>query len=173
MRAPAFLAAALAAALAVGGCGYRMVGAGAAQGRPVRVGPVADDSKEPLFGSHLRAALAREVVNRPEASLGSPGQAGAWLLTAKVLTVKETALAYVVGDVPRLYLLAAEVEARLEAPGGKVVWKDLKIQSDLEFVPGKTIEETQIAKNEALTRLALRLAGEILRRVDLATDGGT
>jgi hypothetical protein len=182
VRARVLLAAAVVlggfATFGVGGCGYRLVGAGASRGRPVRIGPVADESREPLFGSQLRAALAREVVDRPEVSLGSRGQAGAWLLSAKVLSVQETAVAYVVGDLPRLFLLAAEVEAKLEAPGdmpggkpgGKVVWKDLKIRSDREFAAGDTIEETQVRKNEALTLLARELAREVLRRVDLATD---
>ncbi|MBI5017305.1 MAG: hypothetical protein HZB55_17700 [Deltaproteobacteria bacterium] len=165
-------AAVLAAALFVVGCGYRLVASGAAHGRPLRVGPVVDDSREPLFGSQLRAALARGVVDRPEAALGASGQAGAWLLSTRVVSVQETAVAYAVGDLPRLYLLAAEIEAKLEAPGGRVVWKGLKIRSDREFAAGDKVEQTQVRKGEALTQLARQLAGEVLRRVDLVTDGG-
>lgn len=174
MRGSAFLAAAVAlAALPLGGCGYHLVGMGASGSRPVRVEPVADESREPLFGSQLRAALAREVVDRPAVSLGAADEKGAWRVSAKIVSVQETAVAYVVGDLPRLYLLAAEVEAKLEAPGGKVVWKDLKIRSDREFAAGNTVEETKVLKNEALTLLARELAREVLRRVDLVADGGT
>lgn len=165
-------AALLALALALSGCGYRLVGGGGAPARPVHVGSVADESGEPLFGASLRAALARQVVDRPEAALGSPGGAGVWRLSATALSAQETAVAYVAGDRPRLYLLAAEADARLEAPDGRVVWKGLRLRAEREFVAGDTVEQTKVQKNAALRLLAEDLAREVLRRVALVTDGG-
>ena len=157
-------------ALVLAGCGYHLVGRGGTH-RYV-IGPVADDGGEPLFGADLRAALAREAVDRGDAALGAVGEAGAYLLKARVAAIREKAVAYSVGDRPRQYLLTAEAEVVLVGPDGKTVWKGLRITADREFPAGDTVEETQNNKEAVLHLLSEELAREILRRASLALETG-
>jgi outer membrane lipopolysaccharide assembly protein LptE/RlpB len=162
-------AAALAAlALVLAGCGYQVLGRGGSH-RYV-IGPVADDGGEPLFGADLRAALAREAVDRGDAALGASGEAGAYLLRARVVSIREDAVAYSVGDRARQYLLTAEAEATLEASDGRVVWKGVRIPVDREFPAGETVEDTENNKDVTLHLLAEELARAILRRASLALE---
>jgi outer membrane lipopolysaccharide assembly protein LptE/RlpB len=166
------MATAVALLLCAAGCGYRLVSsepAGALRG--LWVGPVEDEGSQPLLGSFLRRSLAREAVDRPGERLSSKDRARA-LLTARVLSITESAVAFVAGDAPQEYRLSAEVEAKLERPDGRVLWKGLRIRADRGFLSGTTVEETQRNKEVALERLAGDLSREILRRVSLALEGG-
>jgi hypothetical protein len=130
---------------------------------------VADDGDEPLFGADLRAALARETVDRGDAALASPG-AGAYVLKVRVAAIRETTVAYSVGDEPRQYLLTAEAEATLEAPDGALVWKGVRITADREFPAGDTVEDTENNKDDTLHLLSEELARAVLRRASLALE---
>lgn len=149
------------------GCGYRLLGGSAPQAARVWLGPVADDSAEPLFGAHVRAALAREVVDRADVVLADRQGATA-SLTARVTSTKETTTAYVAGDNPRQYLLVAEAEATLSSNDGTVLWKGLNLRADRQFSAGDTVEGTQTNKQQALQLLAGDLSREIARRVSLS-----
>ncbi len=162
--------------LVLSGCGYRLVGPGVAgttgpspQLQGLWLGPVEDDSKEPLVGAKLRAAIAREAVDQASEGLASRANAKA-LLTARVLSVLEPTVAFTAGDVPQEYLLKAEVEATLTLPDGRVLWKGLKIGADRQYAAGSSVEQTQQNKNAALERLSRDLSREILRRVVLSLD---
>ena len=152
--------------LLAAGCGYRLLGAGGASAARIWVGPVSDDSTEPLFGAHVRTALAREVVDRAEVSLADRSGATA-LLTCRVVSVKETSKAFVAGDKPRQYILEAEGEATLTGRDNKVIWKGLKIQADRLFTAGASVGVTEANKAQAIELLAGDLAREIARRVSL------
>lgn len=156
--------------LFLSGCGYRLVGArpaGELQG--LWIGPVEDVGDLPLFGSYLRSALARDAVDQPGKTLASRESAKA-LLTGRVVSVKENAVAYVAPDRPREYLLKAEVEATLSRPDGKVLWKSTKIHAERQFASGTTIEATQRNKQVAAELLARDVSHEILRRVALTLE---
>jgi hypothetical protein len=155
--------------VALAGCGYRWAESGSAATRAVWLGPVDDRTQQPLFGARLRAALAREVVDRGDASLSPRSRSGA-LLTVQAASLTETATAFVVGDVPRQYSLQAEVEARLTGPEGQILWKGLGIKADRLFPAGDVVEVTQANKEIALDLLAGDLSREILRRASLALE---
>ena len=58
--------AALAVALTLAGCGYRLAGsprAGKEATRPLWIGPVDDEGAEPLFGAVLARSLNREAAD--------------------------------------------------------------------------------------------------------------
>ena len=53
--------------IVTGGCGYRLLGAGAhPTGAAVSIGELDDRSREPIFGALLRTALASQAVERGE-----------------------------------------------------------------------------------------------------------
>jgi outer membrane lipopolysaccharide assembly protein LptE/RlpB len=130
---------------------------------------VEDASDQPLVGSQLRASLAREAVDQAGEGLAPRGSARG-LLTARVLTVEETTVAFAAPDRPREYLLRAEAEATLTRPDGRVLWKSTRIHADREFISGLTVEATQRNKEVAVEQLARDLSREILRRVALTMD---
>ncbi|MBI5441564.1 MAG: hypothetical protein HY900_10195 [Deltaproteobacteria bacterium] len=152
------------------GCGYHLVGTrSAAELQGLWVGPVEDGSDQPLLGARLRASLAKEAVDHAGEGLAARATARG-LLTVRIASVTETAVAFAAPDRPRQYLLHAEVEATLARPDGRILWKSMKIRGDREFVSGLTVEATQRAKEIALDRLVDDLSREILRRVALTLD---
>ncbi len=162
---PALLSLLALAALA-GGCGYRLVGHGAAP-RTLWIAPVADEGDVPLFGANLAAELSRQAVDRGGMSLVRRGGAEAHL-AVRLDRVWEAGAAYVVGDLVREYLLTAEVTATLSSAAGAILWRGSGIRADREFAAGRSINETEANKDQAQILLARDLAREVLRRAGLA-----
>ncbi|PLX41347.1 MAG: hypothetical protein C0608_06165 [Deltaproteobacteria bacterium] len=159
-----FLAASLLMVLiALSGCGYHLVGSELSGGSGFAAGPVDDLSREPLFGPYMRAALASRIVER--------GGAGDITISVFLHRVDERARAYVVGDIPREYLLTAVADYTL-IRGGETIFKETGVSAEQEFAAGLDINATRSFKEAGLRRLAKTLADKILVRATLAMSRG-
>ena len=149
------------------GCGYRLVGGemngDMGGGNRFAVGSVDDLSREPLLGPLLRTAIASSIVER----------GGAGDVTVEVLLheLSEKARGYVVGDIPREYLLSVKADYTLSR-GGEVFWKEAGISEQQEFPAGVDINATRANKERGLRELARILADKILLRASLALSRG-
>lgn len=178
MRKPLAALLALTLALALAGCGYRLVGSGERGGRSlVSLVKFDDESREPLFGPTVVRQLARRGVERMDLAFGD----GGYRLTVRLLGIDETARAFNRTQSPAEYLLVARADVLL-SEGDVVIWKNLNLTARREFTTGLDIASTRANKNMALEHLADDLSGQILRRVAqairlhragaLAPDGG-
>jgi outer membrane lipopolysaccharide assembly protein LptE/RlpB len=170
MKRAAYVPLTLAAlALLSGGCGYRLVGHGAAA-RSLWIAPVEDDGDQPLFGATLATDLHRQAVDLGALEVGRQAGADA-RLTVRVDKVAEVGAAFVKGDLVREYVLRGVVTATLANASGKVLWRGGGIRADRPFAAGQSVNETEANKQRALALLSGDLAREVLRRVSLILAG--
>ncbi|PLX40267.1 MAG: hypothetical protein C0609_12250 [Deltaproteobacteria bacterium] len=159
IRSRLLVAALFLSLMTLAGCGYHLVGSELSGGRGFAAGPVDDLSREPLFGPYLRAAMASRIVER--------GGAGEITISVLLHRVDERARAFVVGDIPREYLLTATADYTL-IRGGETIFKETGVTAEQEFAAGLDINATRSFKEAGLRTLAKTLADKILVRATLA-----
>ena len=162
------LAPALAAALALGGCGYhfsqRYVAAGGV--KRIHVRPFVNLTTEPELGAALTAALRSELARRGADDAGEGAGAvldGEVRATEPVLT-SNTGTTWAYGSVVNTWKVGIEVRARLVAGSAPPVERTIRREAD--FLSGADPLETEGRRAVALRRVADDAARDLLRALE-------
>jgi hypothetical protein len=155
MRPALALAPALAAAIALGGCGYRFANRAELKGgaEAAFVAPFENLSAEPELGAAAAAALRDELARR-----GAAAGAGARAVIDGEVRSGAPAPS-TLG--PRTYRIALEARARLRVDGAIVAERTVRREAD--YLAGTDPNESETRRAIALRRLAADLARELVR----------
>jgi hypothetical protein len=155
MRPALALAPALAAAIALGGCGYRFANRAELKGgaEAAFVAPFENLSAEPELGAAVAAALRDELARR-----GAAAGAGARAVIDGEVRSGAPAPS-TLG--PRTYRIALEARARLRVDGKLVAERTVRREAD--FLAGADPNESETRRAIALRRLAVDVARDLVR----------
>ncbi|GIX48679.1 MAG: hypothetical protein KatS3mg131_2890 [Candidatus Tectimicrobiota bacterium] len=146
--------------LAVGGCGYRMVGhGGAAAPAVLAVAPFANRTREPGLETYMTAALRQALVRHPPFRLAAE-EAAAWRVTGVVRRFRAVPVSFTAADTVLQYRLEAVVAVRLAEPSAAVPLLEQELSVWTVWLVSSTgdVRANTVAKEAALWRLAQQFA---------------
>lgn len=154
--------------LFLGGCGYRVLGAGVSPAAPapitIAVPPFTNRSLEvgleTIFANDLLTAL-----NSQSGIRALPGEERAdYLLLGTIRKVEYTSLAYVTIEQSILRRTTVTVELVLQKPQGQVVWREQEIIK-ADYVVGPDYHLGEATRNQGLRQASARLAQRVRDKI--------